>query len=72
MPLLLPFDFLEEDMSFDCREQGCEKKKKKKKNHVPTGSYFIRLSRSATRKRRVVYMKPVPAVDMSRAITTLV
>ena len=68
MPLLLPFDFLEEDMSFDCREQGCEKKK----NHVPTGSYFIRLSRSATRKRRVVYMKPVPAVDMSRAITTLV
>ena len=29
MPLLLPFDFLEEDMSFDCREQGCEKKKKK-------------------------------------------
>ena len=69
MPLLLPFDFLEEDMSFDCRERGCEKKKK---NHVPTGSYFIRLSRSATRKRRVVYMKPVPAVDMSRAITTLV
>jgi len=67
VPLLLPFDFLEEDMSFDCRERGCEKK-----NHVPTGSYFIRLSRSATRKRRVVYMKPVPAVDMSRAITTLV
>lgn len=27
MPLLLPFDFLEEDMSFDCRERGCEKKK---------------------------------------------
>ena len=26
MPLLLPFDFLEEDMSFDCRERGCEKK----------------------------------------------
>lgn len=38
---------------------------------IPFGSYFIMLSFSATLVRRVVYIKPVPAVDSIRAITTL-